>query len=497
MWPIRLCFYQRLSVSLVAGFLIILSLFMVASTEVNDTMKNESSQRLHIDLAKHLVHDNPILQTGVYDYDALKNLFHTLMVLGPSFEFYFVDPQGVIKTYSKDIGEVALDKIDLAPVKEFINGTATMPIVGDDPKSLDKQKIFSAEAVYNNDQLQGYLYVIIGGERYDTIAQNLKRSRGVQYLVLIIGAGSLFLLFALLLLFRFFTAPLKQLSDDMDQFRAGGFDLSKAGIETRPWKDDSRNEVQRLGNSFNQMIEHIDMQLRQLKQTDLARKTMLADLSHDLRTPLANLQGFIETLALKGEQISPEERAEFMQISLKNLHNLKHLIDQIFELAYLEGGHVTLKKESIVLAELLHDIAAKFTFKAENKDLKINVNAGNQNAYVYADIGKLERVLTNLIENAIRHTHAGGSININVLERNEELVVEVKDTGVGISEKELNYIFDARYQASNKEDDAQLHAGLGLAICQKLMILLDSKLEVSSELGKGTSFSFSLSQIKP
>ncbi|GBL05075.1 HAMP domain-containing sensor histidine kinase [Glaciecola sp. KUL10] len=497
MWPIRLCFYQRLSVSLVAGFLIILSLFMVASTEVNDTMKNESSQRLHIDLAKHLVHDNPILQTGVYDYDALKNLFHTLMVLGPSFEFYFVDPQGVIKTYSKDIGEVALDKIDLAPVKEFINGTATMPIVGDDPKSLDKQKIFSAEAVYNNDQLQGYLYVIIGGERYDTIAQNLKRSRGVQYLVLIIVAGSLFLLFALLLLFRFFTAPLKQLSDDMDQFRAGGFDLSKAGIETRPWKDDSRNEVQRLGNSFNQMIEHIDMQLRQLKQTDLARKTMLADLSHDLRTPLANLQGFIETLALKGEQISPEERAEFMQISLKNLHNLKHLIDQIFELAYLEGGHVTLKKESIVLAELLHDIAAKFTFKAENKDLKINVNAGNQNAYVYADIGKLERVLTNLIENAIRHTHAGGSININVLERNEELVVEVKDTGVGISEKELNYIFDARYQASNKEDDAQLHAGLGLAICQKLMILLDSKLEVSSELGKGTSFSFSLSQIKP
>lgn len=497
MWPIRLCFYQRLSVSLVAGFLIILSLFMVASTEVNDTMKNESSQRLHVDLAKHLVHDNPILKTGVYDYDALKNLFHTLMVLGPSFEFYFIDPQGFIKTYSKDIGEVALEKIDLAPVKEFINGTTAMPIVGDDPKSLDKQKIFSAEAVYNNDELQGYLYVIIGGERYDTIAQNLKRSRGVQHLVLVIGAGSLFLLFALLLLFRFFTAPLKQLSDDMDEFRAGGFDLSKAGIKPRPWKDDSRNEVQRLGNSFNQMIEHIDMQLRQLKQTDQARKTMLADLSHDLRTPLANLQGFIETLALKGEQISSQERAEFMQISLKNLHNLKHLIDQIFELAYLEGGHVTLKKESIVLAELLHDIAAKFTFKAESKDLKINVRAASQNAYVYVDIGKLERVLTNLIDNAIRHTHAGGSIDVNVSERDQELVVEVKDTGVGISEKELSYIFDARYQASNKEDDAQLHTGLGLAICQKLMILLDSRLEVKSELGKGTSFSFKLSQIKP
>jgi signal transduction histidine kinase len=224
---------------------------------------------------------------------------------------------------------------------------------------------------------------------------------------------------------------------------------------------------------------------------------MLADLSHDLRTPLANLQGFIETLALKGEKISVTERKEFMQISLKNLHNLKHLIDQIFELAYLEGSHVTLNKESILLAELLHDIAAKFSFKAQKNNLTISVNTEFQSTYVYADIGKLERVLTNLIENAIRHTHAGGNIEINMLENECDLVVEVKDTGVGIKASELKYIFDARYQASNKENDAQLHAGLGLAICQKLMVLLESHLNVRSELGKGTSFSFHLPKMTP
>lgn len=497
MGPLKLCFYQRLSVSLVAGFVLILVLFIFASTEVNNTIKNEGSQRLHNDLATLLVNDNPILRTGVYDYDALKNLFRTLMVLGPSFEFYFLDPQGVIKTYSKELGKIERDAVDLQPIKDFINMSKQMPITGDDPKSIDKQKIFSAAPVYDGETLQGYLYIIIGGERYDTIVENLKGSRGVQYFVMVIGAGSLFLLFALLLLFRFFTAPLKELSDDMDQFRAAGFDLSLAGIKTRLWRDDSRNEVQRLGNSFNEMISHIDMQLRQLKQTDHERKTMLADLSHDLRTPLANLQGFIETLALKGDSITAQERAEFMNISLKNLHNLKTLIDQIFELAYLEGGHITLNKEAFILTELLHDIAAKFAIKAESKGISLDVRSDNKNAYVYADIGKLERVLTNLIENAVRHTNENGRITISADECGEDLLVEVSDTGVGINKKELGHIFNARYQASNKEDDAQLHAGLGLAICQKLIVLLDSKLDVASELGKGTTFSFRLSQIRP
>jgi len=495
MWRPRLCFYQRLSVSLVAGFLIILGFFVVTTTQLNDSMKDEGSQRLHLDLARHLVQDNPLLSAGIYDYEALKNLFHTLMVLGPSFEFYFIDPNGSLETYSKELGEVKRQTIDLQPIQDFLQGNTMLPIMGDDPKSTDKQKIFSAAPVFNNDQLQGYLYVIIGGERYDTIAQNLKRSRGVQHFVMVIGAGSLFLLFALLLLFRFFTAPLKQLSDDMDLFRSSGFDFSSSGIQPRPWKDDSRNEIQRLGNSFNEMIKHIDAQMSQLKRTDNERRAMLADLSHDLRTPLANLQGFIETLAIKGDTISPAQRNEFIQISLKNLINLKHLIDQIFELAYLEGGHVTLNKEPVMLAELIHDIAAKFAISTQQKNIKLSVATRGKNAYVFVDIGKLERVLTNLVENAIRHTHSHGQISINVIEEEHSVLVEVRDTGVGISQRELESIFTARYQGSNKQEDSSLHAGLGLAISQKLMSLLDSRLEVESELGKGTSFSFRLTPI--
>lgn len=495
MWRPKLCFYQRLAISLVVVFLGVISLFVVASSYLQESLNHEGEQRLHLQLATHLVNDNPLLKTGVYDYEALKNLFNTLMILGPSFEFYFVDPQGGILTYSADLGEVVLSEIDLAPVRSIISDASSLPLYGTDPKSTTVNKIFSAAPVFNNSELQGYLYVIIGGAQYDSILGSLKQSNGIKQFALIIGAGLLFLLLALLLLFRVFTLPLKRLSDDMDLFRQSGFTLAACNVELLPWKDDSRNEVQRLGFSFNEMLKHIDCQWQQITSTDLQRRSLLADLSHDLRTPLANLQGYVETLAIKGESLAAEERQRFIDISLKNLHNLKRLIDQIFELAYLESGHVKLKNENFLLTELLHDIAAKFNIKANEKNISLSVQGQQTDAYINADIEKLERVLTNLLENAIRHTEQNGSIEIQITTKNNQIQVSVIDSGLGIAPEELAYIFDARYQASNSKKDATSHVGLGLAISQKLIALLGSSLAVESELGAGTTFSFVLPRL--
>lgn len=492
MWRPRLCFYQRLSVSLVAVFFCVITLFVVASSHLQESVTHEGEQRLHLQLASHLVQDNPLLKTGVYDYEALKNLFHTLMVLGPSFEFYFVDPKGKILTYSTDVGKLVNQHIDLAPVKSLLEDSSSLPLYGTDPKSTTKHKIFSASEVFNEDELQGYLYVIIGGAQYDSVVNSLAKNKGLQQFFLVIIAGTLFLFFALMLLFRVFTLPLKRLSDDMDSFRNSGFNLEISGVVLLPWKNDSRNEIQRLGFSFNEMLKHIDLQWQQIKSTDAQRRSLLADLSHDLRTPLANLQGYVETLAIKGESIDASQRQRFIDISLKNLHNLKRLIDQIFELAYLESGHIKLKKENFLLTELLHDIAAKFKIKADEKQIRLQINAEHINAYVQADIEKVERVLTNLLENAIRHTPENGNVEIKVLSLNDQIQVSVIDSGIGIAPEELAYIFDARYQASNTERDTTSHVGLGLAISQKLVVLLGSNLKVSSELGCGTTFSFGL-----
>ncbi|WP_339767714.1 HAMP domain-containing sensor histidine kinase [uncultured Paraglaciecola sp.] len=491
----RICFYQRLAISLVAVFMLVMIACFYSTNELQKLTQQEAAQKLHIGLAEHLVRDNPLLKEGVYDYAALGNLFHTLMILGPSFEFYYLDPQGKILTYSAEPGKVKAESVNIAPIKSLIGDNQNFPIEGDDPRQLGRQKIFSAAPVFNDDKLQGYLYVIIGGERYDSILANLKNSQSMREIALFLVVGLLLLLAALLVIFKYFTSPLQRLSDDMDKVREADFHREQLPRDLAVWNKNSYNEVDRLGCAFTDMLTHINKQFDQLSQIDSQRRTLLADLSHDLRTPLSSLQGYIETLAINDDTLSVKDRKHFIDVSLKNAKNLKHLIDQIFELAYLEGGQVTLHQEPFPLGELLHDVAAKFALDAQGKNIQISVIPNDCEYHVFADIGKLERVLTNLIANAIRHTPEFGKIDLAVAIHDEKLRVDIRDTGVGISAKEIAYIFDARYQASNTETDACSHAGLGLAICRKLMTLLNSDLKVESQLGKGTCFSFELTLV--
>ncbi|MBC3767716.1 sensor histidine kinase [Neptunicella marina] len=486
--------YQRLAISLVLVFLILLSLMLWGSEYLHRTTRLAAEQRLHLGLAEHLVQDNPLLAEGSYDHDALENLFHTLMLLGPSFEFYYIDPNGNILSYSAKPGEVKRTRIDLTPVKHLLQSDLDLPVVGDDPRNLGLQKIFSVAPVYKEQELQGYLYMIIGSQIYDNILANIQQNQTIKNMALLVTASMLFLMICLLILFRYFTAPLYKLTSGIKSIQQAGYQGSLGVLSTA--NSDSSNEIEQLSSAFSQMLMRLQQQYEQLQQIDQQRRVLLADLSHDLRTPLASLQGYIETLALNPDSLSEQDRQRFTQISLKNAQNLKHLIDQIFELAYLEGGQVTLNQESFPLGELLHDVLAKFALKADDKSITLSLNPSQFEYLVFADIGKLERVLSNLIDNAIRHTPEGGAIDIRVSETDEQkLRIDLRDTGVGISESELAFIFDARYQASTSKTDKNLHAGLGLAISRKLMLLLDSDLKVQSELGEGTCFSFELKRV--
>lgn len=489
----KISLYQRLALALAILFIAVGGIFFWWSHNLEQLSRNEAEQRLHISLAEHLAADNPLLKEGVYDHKALKNLFHTLMILGPSFEFYFIDTKGNILTYSAEPGKVKRQTVDLLPLLKLIGQRQALPIYGDDPRDLQRQKIFSASPIYNNDNLQGYLYIIIGSQIYDSIFSGIESNQQVtQSLGLMVGVVVFF--FAVLLgLLRFLTLPLKELTADMRSFRQAGFEKSRVNL--RSWPKAQHNEVHELGQAFNEMAEQINYQLVLLQNKDRQRRELLSDLSHDLRTPLASLQGYLETVELKGKELDEEQHQMFIGIAFKNASHLKRLVDQIFELAHLEGGQVTVTLESFPLCELMHDIAAKFAFKAKDKGITMVVDPEQCDYMVNSDIGKLERVLSNLIENALRHTDKGGKIILRAEQREgQKLSLEVVDTGTGIKAEELPYVFDARYRASNAVDDKKQHGGLGLAICQKLMLLLQSDISVKSKLGEGTTFSFNLSQ---
>lgn len=490
----RISLYQRLALSLLVLFIAVVGVFFWWSQNLEQLSRSEAEQRLHISLAEHLAHDNPQLKEGGYDHKALQNMFHTLMILGPSFEFYFIDPQGQIITYSAEPGKVKRKAVDLKPLQQLISRKVALPIFGDDPRSLQKQKIFSVTPIYNQEELKGYLYVIIGGEIYDSIFSNIQANQQLAQSIGLVFGAVVFFFFVLLGLLRFLTLPLKELTEDIRNFRRAGLD--KSNIKLRKWPGSKNNEIHELGKSFNDMAEQINYQFAQLQDNDKQRRELLAHLSHDLRTPLASLQGYLETVELKGKQLSNEQHQKFIGIAFKNANQLRKLVDQIFELAHLEGGQVKVDLEDFPLAELLHDIVAKFSPKLHEKDLKIIIEPNQCDFVVHSDIGKLERILTNLIENAIRHSNQGGKIILKVEEyANNKVKLQVIDYGTGISNDDIEHIFEARYRASNAVDDKHAHSGLGLAISQKLMALLRSKIEVESKLNRGTSFSFELKVI--
>jgi signal transduction histidine kinase len=491
----KISLYQRLALTLCAAFIIMASLLVAWSNSLVQQSKYQAEQKLHVNLAEHLAHDNPLLQDGVYDKPALENLFHTLMLLGPAFEFYFLDAQGNILTYSADPAKIKRKTVSLTPLKQLIANPQQVPVFGDDPRGFSNKKIFSASPVYQGDLLQGYLYIIIGGEIYDSIFSQVQGDKDLQKYGAFVIASLLLLLLVLLAVFHYFTQPVRELAKQMQALKAVQFDQTK--IQLKQWGSVSNhsidhNEVHFLGATFNDMVVQINQQFSLLTENDRIRRELLAHLSHDLRTPLATVQGYIETLALKVDNLSHVEQQEYLATVQRNVNQLKHLIDQIFELAHLENGQVTVNLETFAIGELLHDIQAKFTLKAADKKIALSLQPQPCQCIVYSDIAKLERIMTNLLENAIRHTDIGGEIVMTVAQKATEVKVSVTDNGSGISKEDIAYIFDARYRASNAIEDNTQHTGLGLAISQKLSQVINSELLVKSELGNGSSFSLSI-----
>ncbi|MCO7226891.1 HAMP domain-containing sensor histidine kinase [Pleionea sp. CnH1-48] len=488
----KLSLYHKLALTTFIVFFAMVGLIFWWVQKLEVASRHQAEQKLHLGLADHLVHDNPLLKDGATDYKALKNLFHTMMILGPGFEFYVLDTKGQLSNYSAKPGEIKRRKVRLQPILELLDDPSSLPIYGDDPRSFSEAKIFSAAPIYREEQLQGYMYVIVGGQIYDSVFESIKANHNLSIAFSVVIAGILFFFFVLMFTFRLFVFPLRRLTKNVENIRQAGFD---GKVDSLLKCEKSSSEVDQLGCAFNEMIAHINQQFSSLQQLDTQRREVLSHISHDLRTPLASLQGYIETIDLRGAAITDEQRASFIKRALKNAQQLKLLVDQIFELAHIESGQVTLNLEPVNLSDLMNDLCDKFTMQAAEKNIQLNVCLMKDNITAKTDIGKLERVLSNLVENALRHTGSGGFINLKIEESEREpkrLVISVEDNGEGIAKEELPYIFDVSYRAENAAGERTKHIGLGLTITKKLLAIMNSEIRVDSELGKGTRFSFYL-----
>jgi len=444
-------------------------------------------QQLNRNLAANLVADRKLVTAGRINQAALKETFQEYMVINPSIEIYLLDRDGTILSYSADPKLVKRRRVSLQPIEAFLRGAEDFPLLGDDPRSHNGHKPFSVTPVPSAKDVQGYLYVVLRGQQYDNVENLVKESFIIRQSVWALAGSLVFGLLAGLLLFHFLTRRLYRLTSLMDEFRQSGFTRFTpfAGAEH------GGDELDQLGVTFNEMAARMTAQLEQLKQQDHLRRELVANISHDLRTPLAILHGYLETLKLKAATLSPEERDTYLQSALRNSDYLSTLVADLFELAKLDAAETRPQREAFAPGELVQDVLQKFQLKAKDLDVRLEMECPDGLQFVYADIALIERVLENLVSNALRHTPAGGSIVVKLAPEGSGVAVAVTDTGSGIPDKDLPHVFERFYQSSKPSQDKD-HSGLGLAIAKRILELHDSKLAVRSRVGHGTTFRFTL-----
>jgi len=487
--------YGKLAAVLTLLFGLVGLIFIGVTLFATDMYQQEVNQRLNLQLADHIASENQLIKSNRIDMKALEHIFHMMMVINPGIEIYLVDPDGQIRAYSAPREKIKRTRIDVAPIRRFLAGNAQIPILGEDPRDPTGKKVFAATRIPEKGDLEGYLYVILGGEAYDTVAQKLKASYILQLSGWMIGASLLFALVAGLIIFAFLTHRLKRISQAVSSF-----DVSEPWKLTSLLPDKTRrkgDEIDRLANTFRSMAEHIQIQMNELKEADNLRREMIANVSHDLKTPLSTLQGYMETLLLKDNDFTKDERKAYLKTAINHCHRLGKLINELLELAKLESDQIQLQMELFNLNELVQDVVLKFQLKADEKQVKLLPVLNQDLPFVEGDIGLIERVFENLMENAIRYTPENGTVEIRLEAGSNRITVHISDTGSGIPEDQLPHIFKRFYRLDNDGEKQAGHSGLGLAITRKILELHHSNIRVQSRLNLGTTISFHLSAVAP
>ncbi len=472
--------FWKISAVFLFILLIISAVYIYISVETAEMYFQETRQHLDFRVAAHIAQDNTFFEGDSLNIDALKNVFHNVMVINPSIEVYLLDTKGNILAYYAPNRSVKINRVPLEPINEFIQSKSEKFLVGVDPKSPGVKKAFSAAKVFEHGRFRGYIYVILGGQEYENTSQLLFGSYilrlGVRSMIIALITAAIIGFIAI----GFIIRNIKKIAGVIREFQKGNL---SARIKLK-----SKGEVQEFADSFNDMADTIVANIDEIKRMDRLRRDLVANVSHDLRTPLSIIRGYVETVLIKDESLSGEERKKYLNTILSSTERLLKLVEELFELSKLEAKETLPDMVAFSLAELLQDIHQKNQLIAAANNISLTLDIKDNTPFIFADIGMMEKVFQNLIDNALKFTPAGGCINISVRTAGDRIIAEVSDTGLGIDKEDIPYIFDRYYQTKRISPENSLGTGLGLTIVKKILDIHGVEAEVKSEPVKGTSF---------
>lgn len=260
--------------------------------------------------------------------------------------------------------------------------------------------------------------------------------------------------------------PIEQINEATKKVALGEYD-----IELESKRED---EIGELTNNFNKMTHG-------LKSTENLQKEFINNVSHEIKTPVSSIEGFAKFL--KDKNLAQEEREEYANIIIEEAKRLENLTGKILKLSKLNNQEIITNKQEIEVAEQIRKAISLLEPKWSKKDIKINVSL--EEKIFLGDEDLIFQVWVNIIDNAIKFSNEGGSIDIKVYEKDGNINVEIKDRGIGMKEEELEKVYDRFYQIDRSH--SKEGSGLGLAIVKRIVELSEGKIEIKSKENKGTT----------
>jgi signal transduction histidine kinase len=367
------------------------------------------------------------------------------------------------------------------------NGSDTIVITG------DFYGFFSDEVFEKNGNswvtVEMPIQVIHSNGKQETIAAvylhtpvpEIQRLRTSVFKLFVISGGvALFLAIILVYIFSIrFTRPLKQINQAA-KIIAGGEFKNRLAVK-------SNDEIGQLADSFNQMVDD-------LQKLEEMRRGFIANVSHELRTPMTSIRGFIEGI-LDGT-IPPEKQNDYLIIVRDETQRLNRLVNDLLDLAKMEGGEMTLSIKPLDINELIRLCVIKLETLITSKNLEIEANFEQDNMLVLGDKDSIERVIINLLHNAVKFSGENGKIILETLKSKDKVLVSVKDNGIGIDKNEQKRVWDRFYKSDKSRGNDKTGTGLGLAIVKNIITEHKQNIWIESEIGKGTKFIFTLEYFK-
>lgn len=256
-------------------------------------------------------------------------------------------------------------------------------------------------------------------------------------------------------------------------------------------REDGADEVAGLARAFNSMASRLDERARELANHERARRLLLADVSHELSTPLTSMRGYLETLAMPDAHADQATRDRYLQIVSDETRRLEAIVGDLLDLARLEAGGTAIDRDDVAVESVFGAVEARHTRVAATAGITLQTSIEPGAEIVRGDARRLEQALQNLVANAVRHTPTGGLVTVDSRREGSSVVLSVRDTGEGIAPEHLSRLFDRFYKVETARGTSAQGSGLGLSIVKAIVDRHGGTVRVSSS-SSGTTFELRL-----